>query len=303
MSSYEPRAIADWQRGRLEDGTEFWVDRIDKATARDMIVREHYSHSWNTPFGTHCFGVFDGEGLAGALVFGNLMNPGSYASLADLPPDAIVELNRMWVDDRLGPNTESAALARSMRWLKHETPVQLVQTFADGRLGCGTVYKAANFGYYGHEETLFFRERATGQTLHGTPFSNTASPKGMLSRNHLLARGELDAFYVKTYRYLYPLTKYARRRIILTERPYPQYERGERRAPDYLAPVSQMARALTIAETCGYDDMAADMRAYLGVNYLPDSVAAALVEARQNEWVAAILADADTQPSLFGGVA
>ena len=302
-----PAQVPDWARGVLEDGTPFWVERIDKATARDLIVREHYSHSWNSAFGTHCFGVFDGQGLAGALVFGNLMNTGSYASIADLPPDAITELNRMWIDDRLGPNTETAALSRAMRWLRHNTPIQLVQTFADGRLGCGTVYKAANFTYYGHEETLFFEDPSSGEVIHGTRFSNTGDsrrpgmiPRGMLLRNHRLARGELAAFYVKTHRYLYPLTKYARRRVILKPRPYPAYDRGVRRAPDYVAPVSQVARVLVIAEACRYDDIASDVRAYMAAHFTPETVASARVAALRNEWVVEILSESDSQPDLFG---
>ena len=296
----------------LEDGTPFEVRPIDKATAKDLIVREHYSHSWNTYFGVYCFGIFDGVGLAGALVYGNLMNPGSTASLAALAPEQVTELNRMWVHDRLGPNTETAAMARAHKWLRANSPVQLIQTFADGRLGCGTVYKAANFGYYGAARTQFFAVRGTDdEVMHGTQFTVTGSsscrpgcvPKGMLKRNLRLVRGQLDAFTVKTYRYLYPLTKYARRRILLKPEAYPAYDKGTDPQPDYVPPASQIARCQVIAALSGYDDMAAEFDAYLRANYSDTERQAALDGARQNEWVAEIARVADEQPALFGGAA
>ena len=295
---------------QLEDGTPFWVGPIDKKTARELIVANHYSRTWNTSFGTYCFGVFDGGGLAGVLVFGNLMNPDSAAMLADLPPGAITELNRMWIHDRLGPNTETAALARAMRHLKTHNGIQLVQTFADGRLGCGTVYKAANFGYYGHDTTLFFESRLSGEVLHGTAFTNTGGsgppgtvPVGMMRRNLRLVQGEFAAFTAKTYRYLYPLTKYARRRILLKPEPYPAYDKGTDPQPDYVPPASQIARCQVIAALSGYDDMAAEFDAYLRANYSDTERQAALDGARQNEWVAEIARVADEQPALFGGAA
>lgn len=292
--------IPEWARATAEDGTHFWISPLDKPAARDLVVANHYSHSWNTPFGTYCFGVFDHDGLAGALVFGNLMNPSSYATLADLPPEAVTELNRMWIHDRLGPNTETACLSRAMRWLRHNSPVQLVQTFADGRLGCGTVYKAANFGYYGHDETLFFDEPATGTVHHGTPFSNTANARGMVARNMLLVTGALEPFTVKTYRYLYPLTKYARRRIILNEQPYPVYDKGTTPRPDWRPPATQIARCAVMAQAMGYRTEAAAFDAYLAANYPPPVVADALAIALGNEWVADILVEAEAQPDLLG---
>lgn len=292
----------------LEDGTSFTIRRIDKATARDLIVANHYSGTWNTAFGVYSFGLFHAGHLVGALAYGNLMNTGSTGSLADLPPDSVIELNRMWISDTLGPNTETAALARTMRWLKKYAGIQLVQTFADGRLGCGTVYKAANFGYYGHSETLFFRDLETGVPEHGAWFTITGDsrrfgefPRPMVARNLRLVAGDLEAFTVKTYRYLYPLTKYARRHILPEQEPYPPYGKGERVIPNYVPPVSQIARCWVACDIAGYRPQADRFAAYMDVTYAPEMVTAAIQQARSNEWLAA-LADA-TQPDLFGGVA
>lgn len=292
----------------LEDGSTFTIERIDKKTCRDLIVANHYSGTWNTAFGTHSFGIFHGGDLVGALAYGNLMNTGSAGTLADLPPDAVIELNRMWISDVLGPNTETAALSRTMRWLKNNAGIQLVQTFADGRLGCGTVYKAANFGYYGHSETLFFRDLVTGEPEHGTQFTITGDsrrmgefPRPMVARNLRLIAGELEAFTVKTYRYLYPLTKYARRRILLTREPYPAYEKGLETIPGYIPPASQIARCRVACALAGYHVHAARFADYMAATYSAAEVDREMGRARDNAWLVA-LADA-VQPDLFGGVA
>ena len=285
---------------RMNTCMRFEVRPIDKATARDIIVSNHYSHNWNTAFGVFSFGVFDDEGIAGALVYGNPMNTAAYGGISTLPQEALTELNRMWIDDRLGRNTESAAIAKTFRWLREHSPVQLVQTFADGRLGVGTVYKAANFTYYGHDETLFFRDRETGTDYHGVPLSNTAVVTPMLTKNHLLVQGRLEAFTVKTHRYLYPLTRYAKRAIKLAPQPYPTYERGETWLPDYRPPASQIARCLVMADALGYRDMASDFDAYLHANYPPAVIGRAIADARVNEWIAPMLAAAAAQPDLFG---
>ena len=56
----------------------------------------------------------------------------------------------MWIDDTLGKNAESVLIAASLKLLRKADPnIVAVQSFADGRLGCGTIYKASNFRYYG----------------------------------------------------------------------------------------------------------------------------------------------------------
>lgn len=222
------------------------VRHIDKEDAKAIVLPNHYSGTWNTAFGLINFGVFDGDELCGAAVFGHLMNPASAASIADLPPKSIIELNRLWIDDRLGKNTETAMLSRCFKWLKANTRVELIQSFADGRLGVGTIYKAANFGYYGRETTRFFRHRETGEVVHSALVNNTARLPMMLKTNEWWVDGELETFLVSTYRYLYPLTKRARRAIKLWPEPYPPYTKGETPTPDYRMPLGQIARCSTL---------------------------------------------------------
>ena len=219
---------------------------VPKDEAKELIVREHYSHNWGAAFGVYNYGVRLGGELLGVASYGNLMNPQSFNSVADLNPEQVTELNRLWIDDRLGKNAETWLMAEAHKRLLKDTPVRLVQSFSDGRIGVGTIYQAANFGYYGYSTTMFHRNLTDGQSYHDTPFSNTARA-GIYLRNAMHARGELETFTVNTYRYLKPLTKAARRRIKLKEKPYPKQREGAKQHPDYVPPIGQVARGCAMA--------------------------------------------------------
>lgn len=219
---------------------------MSKDEAKELIVREHYSHKWGSAFGVYNYGVRLGGELLGVASYGNLMNPGSFKGVADLNPEQVTELNRLWIDDRLGRNAETWLMAEAHKRLLKDTPVRLVQSFADGRIGVGTIYQAANFGYYGYDTTRFHRNLADGQSYHDTPFSNTARA-GIYLRNAMHARGELETFTVNTYRYLKPLTKAARRRIKIKKKPYPKQREGVKQHPDYVPPIGQVVRGCAMA--------------------------------------------------------
>lgn len=214
---------------------------IDRQIAKEMIVKNHYSHKWNDgPFGRVNIGVFKDGRLLGVAAFGCLMQPNSYKSIADIEKNEIVELNRLWIDDELGRNAETITLGACWKILRADYPyIKLVQSFADGRLGCGTIYKAANFKYYGCHKTLFFHNEADDTTLHSVPTVNTRNALAFLRVNKHYLDGNLKPFRVKTYRYIYPLQKCE---IYLKEKPYPKYDKGEIPAPDYRHSVSLLAR-------------------------------------------------------------
>src|SRR5699024_9312061 len=160
-----------------------------------MIIKNHYSKKWNTPFGTFNVGVYKDGVLKGVAVYGNLMNSKAYKNISNHGPGSVIELNRMWIDDELGHNAETLLISSSIKILKKVRPdVKYIQSFADGRLGCGTIYKAANFDYYGYTKSrlgcgtiykaanfdyygytksLFFKDELTGEVFHKVPIENT----------------------------------------------------------------------------------------------------------------------------------
>ncbi|WGH20321.1 acetyltransferase [Arthrobacter phage MaGuCo] len=266
---------------------ELTVAPVDYATAKKMIVENHYSKKWNTAFGTVNFGVFWRGDLLGVAVYGNAMNPSSWGRVTETDPAKCLELNRLWIDDALGHNTETWLMGQTFRQLR-AMGYELVQSFADGRLGVGTIYQAANFGYYGFHETQFHRDNETGEVYHTAPFSNTAVPGAMLDRNYLFTLERLDTIRVRTYRYLYPLTRRARKAVRL--RPvaeYPKERAGEIDVPDYVPPAAQIARSVLIADALG-DPRGAELLGYL--RGLTDDADAVLAAQRENRFIRGLYA-------------
>lgn len=205
------------------------IKSVSKDEAKRMIVENHYSHKWNEGgFGKYNFGVFrqeEPDKCLGVAVYGYMKNPAAKIFTHPNPKAWMCELNRMWIDDVLGKNAESVLIAASIRLLHKADPnIVAVQSFADGRLGCGTIYKASNFKYYGFHYTRFLRNRRTGEMIHEQILTTTTSPTGYLRSNIAYLIGDLEVWQVKTYRYIYPLCKHFR--FIKPEKPYPQYDKG-----------------------------------------------------------------------------
>lgn len=202
---------------------------VDKDCAKRIIVSNHYSHKWNDAgFGVFNFGIFKAENTdecLGVAVYGYMKNP--RAKIFSHPnPDAwVCELNRLWIDDRLGKNAETILIASSIKLLrKLDKNIVAIQSFADGRLGCGTIYKAANFKYYGYHYTLFLRNKRTGEVSHRQNFDNTTCLSIYLRSNIGYLLGDYEVMRVRTYRYVYSLDRHFS--FLKREISYPEYQKG-----------------------------------------------------------------------------
>ena len=258
------------------------IKEIDYHTAKKITLENHYSKKWNTSFGKLNFGIFRNNKLLGVAVFGNLMNPKSYKQYGDfLKKENVLELNRMWISDELGKNSETILISSSLKIIKQEHPnVKIIQTFADGRLGVGTIYKASNFDYLGYHKTLFFENVETGEVYHNVPMSNTKRPKGMIKLNALFLQGKLKPMMVKTYKYIYVLDKKTRKNIDIKTLSYPKYEKGFDYLDDYKVPPSLVARFALMVKNLNKDyfDLA---KKYMIENY--GNFDGYLIEQRENE--------------------
>ena len=228
---------------------------VDRDVAREMIEKNHYSKKWNTSFGIVNIGVFRDDVLLGVAVFGNLMNPGSYKSISDeLESNNIIELNRLWIDDSIGHNGETTMLGASFKIIRKCYPhIKAIQSFADGRLGCGTIYKASNFDYYGFDQTLFAENTETGEVFHHVPFENTKRPGSMLERWRMLLDDKCKWFDVKTYRYIYWLDRKVKCKK--EKLPYPEYSKGIDYR-EFTYPPRMYARAYLMFKWRGEDNYA-----------------------------------------------
>lgn len=179
-------------------------DFVEKKIAKKMIEENHYSKSWYHMFGKINVGVFKEGRLLGVASYGSMKVPKSYKSISEsLEQNEIVELNRLWIDDELKKNAESLLISKSIKLIKRFHPeIRVIQSFADGRLGCGTIYQASNFNFYGFHETEFFEDMETMRCFHEMVFHTSSRPL-VITRNLEMLDGRFRKFKTRTYRYLY----------------------------------------------------------------------------------------------------
>lgn len=213
------------------------IKPIGKGLARKLVVDGHYSHSWRSNFGRYCFGLFragaeEDDGCLGVAAFGCMKTPRAQIFESSVEGGWMCELNRFWVSDTLGKNAESVFLGASLRLLRQmDRSIVAVQSFADGRCGCGTIYKAVNFRYYGFHYTIFFKHLRSGEIFHEQVLTNASCPAGMFRAVAALLAGDLKAFEVKTHRYIFPLHRSFRFTGEGEPQPYPPYECGLKEIP------------------------------------------------------------------------
>lgn len=132
----------------LKRGVQRTVEQIDKAVAKQIVERVHYSRSLpnNT---THCFGLYENNELIGVVTYGI---PASYHLCIGVAGKKnqhnVLELNRLVIMPNFnGNNRASFLVSHSLKMLPNYT---FVVSYADtGWTHIGYVYQACNFIYTG----------------------------------------------------------------------------------------------------------------------------------------------------------
>jgi hypothetical protein len=208
---------------------DFSVRVIERTLANDIIIANHYSRRVYRASTLH-LGVFLADDLVGVLQYGFAMNPASAGSVVTgTLMSEYLELNRMWLSDAAPRNSESRALAYSIRLIRRVRPaVKWIQSFADERCGLfGTVYQAAGFTFHGEHLGRFWE--LDGDWYHDSLMTNgrtAASPRAA----HLRAnRDRAVKHRLRQFRYLRFLqARFARAcRYPVLPFPKPDYAGGE----------------------------------------------------------------------------
>jgi len=178
---------------------------LDREIGKSMIIQNHYSHK-NVNTSKYYLGCFVKDQLCGVASFGVAMNPVPTTKLVkDTKLDEYLELNRLWIKDDVGHNIESVFLGLCFKWIKHNLPkIKWIQSFADGRVGVGTIYQATNFLYCGYHKSKFWKHTITGEVFHNSVLTRKTRKKywELKQQLHLLI-----PFETKTYRYIYFINK------------------------------------------------------------------------------------------------
>ena len=203
---------------------DFNVCVIDRNIANQIIIKNHYSKKIYTATYIH-LGVFSGGVLMGVLQLGYAMNPASQESVvSDTGIKEYLELNRMWLDDKLPKNTASRAMSYAIKYIKKRYPkIKWIQSFADERCKAGgIVYQACNYRYYGEHLSTFWE-------LDGVVYHNS-----LMTRDPSLSKSAAviqDGKYRATeseyrqFRYIYFIWPKWANNCLLDEKPYPKIQR------------------------------------------------------------------------------
>lgn len=117
---------------------------MSKGMAVDLVVSHHYLH--RRPPLSYAFGLFRGLEPLGVVTFGTPASRHLQVSACPTLPSEVVELNRLWVCDSMGKNSESWFVSRALRQL----PARIVVSYADTSWGhVGYVYRALSWNYAG----------------------------------------------------------------------------------------------------------------------------------------------------------
>ncbi len=209
----------------MGDAKRIRVEPIDRKAADAAVKRWHYSGRTYSKSRLH-LGVFMDGALLGAMQFGPPLQTSHLVGLVDGTSwNGFVELNRMAFSDRLPRNSESRALAISMRLMRTHAPhVRWVVSFADGtQCGDGAIYRASGFVLTGIKRNTSLWRTPQGKVVSDVGVRTSESLCRVLRTNgssaSLVSAGceRLAGFQL---RYVYFIDPTARERLTVPVLPF-----------------------------------------------------------------------------------
>ena len=121
------------------------IKAIPHKAAQNIIVERHYLHR-KAPC-SYSWGLYDNDEIVGVIMYGTPSSAPLRRGIAgDDEKDNVIELTRLWIDDKIGKNAESYLIGNTVKKVKKEIVVSYAE-IEQGHLG--TVYQACSFLYRG----------------------------------------------------------------------------------------------------------------------------------------------------------
>lgn len=205
------------------DLNKIQIKEIPAKLANDLICKNHYSKTVAQGVQFH-IGIFYENTLYGVAQFGYGIRPADTCKwVKDTLPNQYLELNRLWMNDELGMNSESKSISLCLKYIKSKKPeLKWIISFADGMMGkVGTIYQATNFIYTGFRKDGGIWMTKTGERLHNVSLWHK---HGTQSRDVLekIYGIPLYKVYGGQYRYFYFYDKNLIKNLIVPILPYPK---------------------------------------------------------------------------------
>lgn len=222
------------------DPSRVILREVSKETAKNMIIKYHYSHKW-----TLCrisYGIYykldkdcdffkeKEEKLIGVVVYGQPVGRSAAQSISDIVKiSEVFELTRLFIHDQYGRNIESYCVAQSLKMVKRDFPqLKVVISYADNEAGHrGGIYQATNFLYQGNSTLALLPNHSI--SLVGPPYKwmhsrTVSSIYGSHNVEHLKKKIN-HTFYRKResskHRYIYFLCNKTEKKRILKNLKHP----------------------------------------------------------------------------------
>ena len=164
------------------DKSKMYVKELPKKLSRKMIEKYHYTHAWTScryalglfykTDNQHTFFDEVEEKLIGTAVYGSPVGRLSAQSISEeLDTSSVLELTRLFIHDGYGKNAESFFISKTMTWLKENTNIKALMSYADPKEGhLGGIYQATNWLYQGDKirycDSWLFRLEENGDWIH-----------------------------------------------------------------------------------------------------------------------------------------
>lgn len=188
---------------------EFSVVHCQRSEVKDFIEKWHYSKSINGLMSDYCFKLMDGDRMIGAMIYGRFAMANVWKKYSD-SPEEVIELRRLCCIDDTPKNTESYFIGSTLRWLKKNTTIKTVISYADPEYGHeGIIYQATNFKDIGKTsagKVIMYNGKKYHDKAVRTKYKGELKPFAVRLREALESG---DAFYKRTegkYIYEYKLS-------------------------------------------------------------------------------------------------
>ena len=210
--------------------TDFQIEQINYKAVKPFIEKWHYSSSVRGLHIEHCFNLTSPDGsfglprMIGAMIYGKPAMPDVSKKYCEDNPDIVLELNRLCCIDDTPKNTESFFIGKTLRWLKQNTDIEVILSYADLEQGHeGIIYKASNFhllGQSGGGRNLMvdgkkYHARSLGQKLK--PYGRDLKRRWDNKGGHKFWDSKQDMHFVDTKPkniYVYYLSKKAKKKYL-----------------------------------------------------------------------------------------
>lgn len=202
---------------------DFYIKKIDRLIAKEFVIQNHYSKKIFNNSYIH-LGCFIKGIMLGVLQFGHMLNNKANIKIVkDTRPGEGIELNRMVFLESKEKNSESRAIAYSIKYIKNQYPnVKWIQSFADERCGkFGIVYQASNFGYYGEHRGDFYEHE--GKFYHEIALTKDRKKAGAVGAELRKIKHKLKKIYFRQFRYLYFIDQREKQKCLLDRLPFPKH--------------------------------------------------------------------------------